>query len=791
MANEFRVKNGLIVDETSSGAGVLTIADGDIANDDGSIAITVVDGQSVTIGKEGDHANIIVTPHGTAGSELITLLNTSGTDAAAIKLNAVAGGIDVDAVKGLTLTNASAAGGDDITIQQTGGNDSSIHILAAGTGTDAINISATAGDMLIGTALLNAKTLKIGPASATQMIFAPHGTAGSEKITLTNTSGTGSDAIKIESTAGGMTLTTTTNGVTINGGGLYLKEQSAAAADRTSFGQLWVDDAEPNELYFTNDAGTDIQLTSGNTTPSGPITALNDATANELVTVGSTTTELDAQSLLTFASATLNVGAAGNGADLLLHSATAAHVGLKWDHDADTNGTLTGGADDHGVDFKFFGETAGKYIQWDMSGDELVLASSAKISFHDAAGGENIVASADGHLEINAGTTLDMTSATIDINGTTEVQVDTATFDVNGTTAVTIDCSNTTNGVTIGTATSGVPITIGHGTSEVTVGDNLTVSGDLIVSGTTTTVHVETTTTSSGVIFEGTTGDGHDGTLKSVVAGADVTYTLPNVTGHVALFAADPSTTTISATPAELNLLDTAVANTVVNSKAVIYGSSGEIAGTLSTAAQANITSVGTLGSLTIDDVAIDGKVITMTGSSSDTVTMTAATNGEFTLATVDAGGAAAHMNLDADGKIVLNTADDEHVVFEQAGVDFLAIGQGTVAIANIEDSAGATVVDTWDASVYTAVKYLLVVENVTNSNQRMAVEMFVMGDDEPTNSAAYSTTYAVLFDAEIGVFSAAGRSSSDLIDLKYTPTATGGTVNHKVRVVAQRIASI
>ena len=75
-------------------------------------------------------------------------------------------------------------------------------------------------------------------------------------------------------------------------------------------------------------------------------------------------------------------------------------------------------------------------------------------------------------------------------------------------------------------------------------------------AGETTTVNVTTTTTSNGVVFEGTTGDGHDGTLKSVVAGADVTYTLPNVTGHVALFAADPSTTTISATPAELNLLD-------------------------------------------------------------------------------------------------------------------------------------------------------------------------------------------------------------------------------------------
>ena len=82
-------------------------------------------------------------------------------------------------------------------------------------------------------------------------------------------------------------------------------------------------------------------------------------------------------------------------------------------------------------------------------------------------------------------------------------------------------------------------------------------------------------------------------------------------------------------------------------------------------------------------------------------------------------------------------------------------------------------------------------VEDVTNSNQRMAVEMMVMGDDEPTNSAAYYTVYAVLYDAEIGTFSAAGRSSSNLIDLKYTPTATGSTVNHKVRVVAQRVASI
>ena len=84
----------------------------------------------------------------------------------------------------------------------------------------------------------------------------------------------------------------------------------------------------------------------------------------------------------------------------------------------------------------------------------------------------------------------------------------------------------------------------------------VTVNGSLTVTGTTTTNNVETVSTSSGVIFEGTAADGHDATLLSVVASSDKTYTLPNVTGYVGLFAADPSTTTISSTPAELNKLD-------------------------------------------------------------------------------------------------------------------------------------------------------------------------------------------------------------------------------------------
>ena len=78
--------------------------------------------------------------------------------------------------------------------------------------------------------------------------------------------------------------------------------------------------------------------------------------------------------------------------------------------------------------------------------------------------------------------------------------------------------------------------------------------------------------------------------------------------------------------------------------------SGGSIAGTLSTAAQANITSLGTLTALTVDDVAINGKVVTMTGSTDDTAVFTVATNGALTLETTDTAAAAANIQITADG---------------------------------------------------------------------------------------------------------------------------------------------
>ncbi len=52
-------------------------------------------------------------------------------------------------------------------------------------------------------------------------------------------------------------------------GAVTLKEQASADSDVAAYGQLWVKTATPNELYFTTDAGNDIQITSGTSLAGG------------------------------------------------------------------------------------------------------------------------------------------------------------------------------------------------------------------------------------------------------------------------------------------------------------------------------------------------------------------------------------------------------------------------------------------------------------------------------------------------------------------------------------------
>jgi len=154
--------------------------------------------------------------------------------------------------------------------------------------------------------------------------------------------------------------------------------------------------------------------------------------------------------------------------------------------------------------------------------------------------GEIVAASLDisGNIDVDGTANLDNT----DIDGT--LAVDGATISLDATTSLNIDNSNTSNGITIGTATSGVPVSIGHTTSEVTVNDNMTVTGTMTQTGVSTSaakdvfnagMSVKNGSTSAGFIefFE----DSDNGTNKVTLIGpastSDITLTLPTEAGVV------------------------------------------------------------------------------------------------------------------------------------------------------------------------------------------------------------------------------------------------------------------
>ena len=74
--------------------------------------------------------------------------------------------------------------------------------------------------------------------------------------------------------------------------------------------------------------------------------------------------------------------------------------------------------------------------------------------------------------------------------------------------------------------------------NTLTIGDSSTTTtfpGSIVVTGTTTTSHVETVSTSNGVVFEGSAANSNEVTLKAGTVSADRTITLPDASGTISL----------------------------------------------------------------------------------------------------------------------------------------------------------------------------------------------------------------------------------------------------------------
>ena len=286
---------------------------------------------------------------------------------------------------------------------------------------------------------------------------------------------------------------------------------------------------------------------------------------------------------------------------------------------------------------------------------------------------------------------------------------------------------------------------------------------NLTVAGTTTQVNTVTMNAQNAVVFEGATADAYETTLSIVDPTSDHTQYLVNQGGYIPVLAA-ATTTAISATPAEINLIDGGTArgtDALASGDGILINDAGTMkmtnvdtvgtylaglhAGTVTstglsdssgvitldiqnmtastTIADADLVVIddgadGTLRKMTranfiesaaldainidggaidavtlgtnsaitqavIDDIDINGKVITMTGSSSDTAVFTAGTNGTLSIVTTDAAAAAANIQITADGTaelagttVTLDSAGD--ITLDAGGADLIFADDGT-----------------------------------------------------------------------------------------------------------------
>ena len=197
-----------------------------------------------------------------------------------------------------------------------------------------------------------------------------------------------------------------------------------------------------------------------------------------------------------------------------------------------------------------------------------VTATTAELNIMDG------VTSTTAELNILDGVT--STAAELNIlDGVTSTAAELNTLD--GITAVVGELNALDLGSTaIGTAIASKAVVL-DSNKDYTGIRNFTITGNLTVGGTTTVVNTVTMNAQNAVVFEGATADDHETTLTIVDPTADRTINLPNQSGTIPVLAA-VSTTQISATPEELNIMDggtSATSTTLADEDRVVVNDAG------------------------------------------------------------------------------------------------------------------------------------------------------------------------------------------------------------------------
>ena len=224
LANEASVRDAIILNSLGAGSGI-------------QIKVPDADGIAI-IGNDSADTYVKVTTHGTPANEKIELVNLAGSAAGAIALTASAGGVSITGAAEDVAISATASG-KDVNITASGGGTQVISLASAGTGTDAIKLNATAGGIDIDSdggpiVITSQDTFGISLTTVGDVgdIVMDSGDAltvtADKKITYTSQDSNVFDSIKFASTTGGVFVDPTTM-LSLSGANIRLDAKDAGS----------------------------------------------------------------------------------------------------------------------------------------------------------------------------------------------------------------------------------------------------------------------------------------------------------------------------------------------------------------------------------------------------------------------------------------------------------------------------------------------------------------------------------------------------------------------------------
>lgn len=304
-----------IILQTTDG-GIDILAGADATAEDLDLTLTGAFEVSIDINSSGTGADAIILEASAGGIDIlgtatvagedidITLsgafdasidLNSAGTGVDALRFEATAGGLDIDVVDDIIITMAATAADDDFELIQTGAQDVSISLQTAGTGADALDMIATAGGLDID--VVDDINITLAATTADDDFNIQLTGAADASIDI-NSSGTGVDAIILQTSDGGIDI--------------------LATADA---------DAEDIDITLSGAFETSIDINSAGTGPDAIILEATAGGIDVLATATAAGEDIDITLSGAF-EASIDINSSGTGADAIILEATAGGIDI-------------------------------------------------------------------------------------------------------------------------------------------------------------------------------------------------------------------------------------------------------------------------------------------------------------------------------------------------------------------------------------------------------------------------------------------------------------------------------